>query len=203
MVDTQIARRGIHDARVLSAMRVVPRHRFMPEAMVARAYEDAAVPIGFDQTISQPYIVAFALQALELLGTERALEIGTGCGYQTAALAECVAEVYSIEIVPELAAKASATLQALHYRNTHLRVGDGSAGWPEAAPFAVIVAAAAARSVPPAWIEQLEPGGRLIAPLGTAKQELVLVRKNARGRVTRTSLLPVRFVPLTGRHGQR
>jgi len=202
MVETQLVARGIRDARVLAAMRTVPRHRFVPERVRGRAYEDAAVPIGFGQTISQPYIVARAVEALELTGTERVLEVGTGCGYQAAVLAECAAEVFSVEIVPELGTMAEATLRALCYRNTHVRLGDGAFGWPQMAPFSAIVVAAAAPSVAPAWLQQLAPHGRLVAPLGEASQALVLVRKDARGATTRTRLLPVRFVPLTGEHGQ-
>lgn len=201
MVETQLADRGIRDRRVLSAMATVPRHLFVPAATRARAYEDGALPIGYDQTISQPYIVAVSVEALELAGTERVLEVGTGCGYQAAVLAECAAEVFSIEIVPELAARAAATLRALSYRNVQVRAGDGGAGWPEAAPFDAIVVAAAARTVPPALTDQLAPGGRLVLPLHDPTQVLMLVRKDARGRLSRTRLLPVRFVPLTGRYG--
>lgn len=203
MVEAQVVARGVRDPRVLAALRTVPRHRFVPDWLRARAYDDAALPIGYDQSISQPYVVARAVEAMALTGTERVLEVGTGCGYQAAVLAECAAEVYSIEIVAELAAMATATLRALCYRNVHVRVGDGGSGWPDAAPFAGIVVAAAAAAVAPSWVDQLAPGGRLVAPLGTDRQALVLLRKEPGGGVTRTELLPVRFVPLTGRHGQR
>ncbi|MEZ5966009.1 MAG: protein-L-isoaspartate(D-aspartate) O-methyltransferase [Planctomycetota bacterium] len=202
MVETHLAARGIRDARVLAAMRTVPRHRFVPEAERARAYSDAALPIGFGQTISQPYVVARSLEALALGGTERVLEVGTGCGYQAAVLAELAAEVFTVEIVPELAAIAVATLGALCYRNVHVRVGDGGEGWPDRAPFDAIVVAAAAPEVPRSWLRQLSRGGRMVAPVGDAKQTLLLLQKPGAGEVVRQPLLPVRFVPLRGRFGR-
>lgn len=198
MVGEQLAARGIRDARVLAAMGKVPRHRFVSEEMARYAYRDTPLPIGNGQTISQPYIVAFMTQALALGGTEKVLEIGTGSGYQAAILGECAREVDSIEILEELALRAGNLLEELGYANVHVRAGDGHAGWPEAAPFDAILVTAAPDHVPQPLVDQLAVGGRMILPLGTSEQELVVIEKTTEG-VTRRSLLPVRFVPMTGR----
>jgi len=197
MVDEQIARRGIRDQRVLAAMRKIERHRFVSEAQRSGAYEDHPLPVGEGQTISQPYIVALMTEALALQGDERVLEVGTGCGYQTAILAELAAEVYSVEILPRLAEQARATLEDLGYRNVHIRLGDGSEGWAEHAPYQGILVTAAPPQVPPALLEQLAEGGRLVIPVGVQSQELELHTRRPEGfRVER--LAAVRFVPLVG-----
>jgi protein-L-isoaspartate(D-aspartate) O-methyltransferase len=195
MVATQIEARGIDDPGVLEAMRAIPRHGFVPEADRALAYTDGPVPIGRGQTISQPYIVALMTALARVGPASRALEIGTGCGYQTAVLAACAGEVWSVELEPELSERAARTLADLGIRNVHLRVGDGAQGWPEQAPFDAIVVTAAPAEVPPALIDQLGVGGRLVIPLGTAAQELVVFTRTPRG-IARESVAPVRFVPL-------
>jgi protein-L-isoaspartate(D-aspartate) O-methyltransferase len=182
---------------VLEAMRRVPRHLFLEPELRARAYDDGPLPIGEGQTISQPYVVASMTQALGLRGEERVLEVGTGCGYQTAVLAELAREVHSVEIVPALAARAREVLARLGYSGVRFRSGDGRLGWPEAAPFDAILVAAAPARIPPALLAQLAPGGRLVLPVGGADQSLVLVERTSAGLVQRT-LYPVRFVPLTG-----
>jgi protein-L-isoaspartate(D-aspartate) O-methyltransferase len=198
MVATQIEARGVRDARLLSVLRTVPRHLFVPEELRAVAYEDRPLPIGGGQTISQPYIVARMTEMLALAGGERVLEIGTGCGYQTAVLSALAAKVYSLEIDAALLARANATLAQLGCTNVETRVGDGSLGWPEAAPFDAILIAAAAPRVPEALVEQLVLGGRMVLPLGGDDlQELVQLRREADG-VRRRSLGAVRFVPLRG-----
>ena len=197
MVDVQIAGRGVRDPRVLAALRQVPRHRLVPEAERGVAYEDRPLPIGHGQTISQPYIVGFMTEALGISAGERVLEIGTGSGYQTAVLAELAAEVFSIEIVEPLAERARRDLAALGYENVNVRAGDGYRGWPEAAPFDAIILTAAPDHVPEPLVAQLAEGGRLVAPVGAGVQELVRIRRGADG-ITRESLLPVRFVPMTG-----
>ncbi len=197
MVDQQIAGRGIKDSRVLDAMRTVPRHRFVPDDVSAMAYEDGPLPIGYRQTISQPYIVAFMTDAVEVTGKEKVLEIGTGSGYQAAILAEIVQQVFTIEIVEPLAREAEKTLQALGYTNITVRAGDGYQGWPDEAPFDVIILTAAPDHVPQPLMEQLKVGGRLILPTGKWLQELVLIRRTEAG-FEKTSLLPVAFVPMTG-----
>jgi protein-L-isoaspartate(D-aspartate) O-methyltransferase len=202
MVREQLERRDITDARVLEAMRRIARERFVPDASLTTAYDDGAQPIGLGQTISQPFIVAYMTQALELRGPERVLEIGTGSGYQAAVLAEIVREVYTIEIVPDLAERARSLLTELGYRNIRFRTGDGYQGWPEAAPFDRIMVTAAPDHVPQPLIDQLATGGRMIVPVGRGDQELVLVEKTASG-VTRRSTIPVRFVPMTGRGTDR
>jgi len=198
MVETQIASRDVRDARVLAAMRAVPRHWFVPAASRVAAYEDHPLPIGGGQTISQPYIVARMTAALALAPADRVLEIGSGCGYQTAILAALAREVYSIELEPELVATARATLASLAIENVHLRCGDGTLGWPEAAPFAAILVAAAAPRVPEHLVEQLGPGGRLVLPLGDdVVQDLVLLERDG-AALRRHDLGPVRFVPMRG-----
>jgi protein-L-isoaspartate(D-aspartate) O-methyltransferase len=195
MVAEQIRARGVRDARVLDAISRVPRDRFVPGPLRAEAYEDRPLAIGHGQTISQPYVVAYMSEALRLEPSHRVLEIGTGCGYQTAMLAELAGEVFSIELVAELARRARETLDALGYGNVHVRTGDGYEGWPEHAPYDRVVGAAAAPSVPPALVAQLADGGILVMPIGTVHQELVVLQK--RGATVETlATLPVRFVPM-------
>lgn len=195
MVRSQFEARGIRDTRVLAAMRKVPRHLFVPESVRGLAYSDRPLPIGFDQTISQPYIVAFMTEALRPAPGSKVLEIGTGSGYQAAVLGELAGEVYSIEIVPELARRAQELLKALGYENVHVKDGDGYQGWPEHAPFDAIILTAAPPEIPQALLDQLKPGGRLVAPVGRENQDLVVVTKTEDGFL-RESLLPVRFVPM-------
>jgi protein-L-isoaspartate(D-aspartate) O-methyltransferase len=195
MVAAQIEARGINDRAVLAAMRSVPRHLFVPEPERDHAYDDGPVAIGFGQTISQPFIVALMAQLAGLDSRSRVLEIGTGCGYQTAVLAASAGEVASIEIEPELSVRAAATLAALGITNIKLRTGDGTAGWPEEAPFDAIVVSAAPPEVPPALTEQLAPGGRLVIPVGTTTQQLLLITAEP-GGLRRDVVAPVRFVPL-------
>lgn len=198
MVAHQIERRGLRDHRLLEAMRHVPRHLFVPERFQAIAYDDSPVPIGFDQTVSQPYIVAFMIDALQLTGIEKVLEVGTGSGYQAALLSFLCQEVYSIEIIPELSVRAAQLIKELDYINVHLRHGDGYLGWPEEAPFDRIIVAAAPNHVPEMLLAQLAPGGRMILPLGDKDQHLVLLRKDEEGRVSRVESVGVKFVPMTG-----
>jgi protein-L-isoaspartate(D-aspartate) O-methyltransferase len=198
MVREQIEARGVRDARVLAAMRRVPRHRFVPAWLEQRAYSDQPLEIGWGQTISQPYVVAFMTEALELSGDERVLEIGTGSGYQAALLAECAREVWSIEIVAPLALRAREALRATGYGRVHLRTGDGYVGWPEAAPFDAIIVTAAPDHVPQPLVDQLADGGRMILPVGGFRQELLLIERHGQ-EISRRSVLPVRFVPMTGR----
>jgi protein-L-isoaspartate(D-aspartate) O-methyltransferase len=195
MVAAQIESRGIKDARVLSAMRRVPRHLFVPEELRSHAYDDEPLPIGEGQTISQPYIVAYMTEALGLKGNEKVLEIGTGSGYQTAVLAELVPEVYTVELLGGLSSRAQSVLEGLGYSRLHFRVGDGTFGWAEFSPYDAIMVAAAAVSVPRHLQDQLGKSGRLIIPVGSGFQELVLIRREGQG-FSRTKLLPVRFVPL-------
>jgi len=197
MVIEQIEARGIRDARVLEAMRRVPRHELVPAELRERAYQDRALPIGHDQTISQPYIVAVMSEALALRPGDRVLEVGTGSGYQAAVLAELCSEVYTIEIVPELAARARTDLTRLGYQNVRVRQGDGYRGWPEYAPFDAVLVAAAPDHVPEALVEQLALGGRLVIPVGGPAQELVLLTRTEEG-VERQTLMPVLFVPMRG-----
>ena len=196
MVAEQMAARDIKDPRVLAAMRKVPRHLFVPADQQRLAYEDHPLPIGKDQTISQPYIVAYMSQALELKPTHKVLEIGTGSGYQAAVLGELASQVYTIEIVKELADRATQALADAGYKNVHVRHGDGYAGWPEHAPFDAIMVTAAPDHVPQPLIEQLAPGGRMIIPVGDYFQELRVILRTEQGIVQR-STIPVRFVPLT------
>lgn len=197
MVREQIEARGVRDPRVLEAMRLVPRHFFVPREMQPHAYSDTPLPIGHGQTISQPYIVAFMSEALELKPTDRVLEIGTGSGYQAVILAHLAREVFSIEIVAPLAKEAEERIQRLGYTSIKLRVGDGYRGWPEAAPFDAIMVTAAPDHIPPRLLEQLREGGRLVLPVGRFFQDLIRIRKT-RERIRRETLLPVRFVPMTG-----
>jgi protein-L-isoaspartate(D-aspartate) O-methyltransferase len=201
MVELQLRERGIRDERVLEAMARVPRHHFVAPSLEDRAYHDQPLPIGEGQTVSQPYIVAAMLEPLSLTASDKVLEIGTGSGYQTALLAELVAEVFSIERHASLAQAADELLQHLGYQNVHVRTGDGSLGWPEATPFDAIVVSAAVPQLPPSLLTQLKEGGRLIAPVGTPEmQELCLIRRLA-GEIRATRLDGCRFVPLVGKEG--
>ena len=199
MVQEQLRPRDIKSPRVLDAMSRVPRHLFVTEAQRAAAYGDHPLPIGYEQTISQPYIVAFMTQALDVRPTDKVLEIGTGSGYQAAVLGELAGQVYTIEIVTPLAERSRALLASLGYRNVHVRAGNGYLGWPEQAPFDRIMVTAAPDEVPPALIAQLKVGGIMAIPVaGGVFQELRILRKTARGLETITTL-PVRFVPMTGK----
>jgi protein-L-isoaspartate(D-aspartate) O-methyltransferase len=197
MVKEQLEARDITDRRVLAAMARIPRHLFVGGALASRAYADHPLPIGEGQTISQPYVVALMTQLLELRGSERVLEVGTGSGYQAAVLAELVREVYTIEILPGLAASASTRLRGLGYASVHVRAGDGYLGWPEAMPFDAIMVTAGASHIPPALAEQLAEGGRLVIPVTVHPgiQELIVGQKRA-GTLRTRSVAPVRFVPL-------
>ena len=197
MVEKQLRPRGIDDARVLRAMTKVSREKFVAKELEASAYEDRPLPIGFGQTISQPFIVAFMTQALKPKETDRVLEIGTGSGYQAAVLGELVAQVYSIEIVRPLAQRAATVLDALGYKNVLVKAGDGYKGWPEHAPFDAIIVTAAPDHVPQPLIEQLKEGGRMVIPVGkTFAQQLNVLEKRG-GLLKQTAVIPVRFVPLT------
>jgi protein-L-isoaspartate(D-aspartate) O-methyltransferase len=198
MVETQIVARGVRDPRVLAAMRSVPRHLFVDPAQRSQAYEDHPLPIPGNQTISQPYIVALMTELLELQPHERVLEIGTGSGYQSAVLSQLAKEVYTIEIVPELARSAADRLKELRIENVTVREGDGYRGWPEKAPFDGIIVTAAPERIPQPLIDQLAPGGVMVIPVGGFFQELKVFRKSADGRVTERDIIPVRFVPMTG-----
>jgi protein-L-isoaspartate(D-aspartate) O-methyltransferase len=202
MVDDTIVARGITDARVLAAMRHVPRHEFVPDDLRARAYEDTPLSIGFDQTISQPYIVATMTEAAHLVPGERVLEIGTGSGYQSAVLAELGVDVYSIEIVEPLAKRTHALLARLGYDKLHLRIGDGYHGWPEAAPFDAIIVTAAPHEIPKPLIDQLAIGGHLVIPVGTDDQQLKVITRQA-DKTTTETMFDVRFVPMTGESQRR
>ena len=200
MLDTAAATgRNALSPAVRHAMQTVPRERFVPPELAARAYENRPLPIGLGQTISQPFIVALMTELLEPRATDVMLEVGTGSGYQAAVLAACVKQVYSIEILAPLSARARAALDAAGVRNVETRVGDGYQGWAEAAPFDGIIVTAAPDHVPPALIAQLAPGGRMVIPVGAvdAGQDLLLLRKDAAGRMVSRSTIPVRFVPLT------
>jgi protein-L-isoaspartate(D-aspartate) O-methyltransferase len=197
MVEAQIEARGVSSPAVLAAMRTVPRHRLVPNHPPELAYSDRPLPIGHEQTISQPYIVARMTELVRPDSTDRVLEIGTGSGYQAAVLAEIVDSVYTVEIIPELGRTARARLDTLGYDNVRVRIGDGYKGWPRHAPFDAIVVTAAPEEIPPPLIDQLAPGGRLIVPVGPTggTQQLTLVTKSDDGEVARRPLVPVRFVP--------
>lgn len=197
MVREQIESRGVKDPRVLQAMRTVPRQEFVPARVRDQAYEDHPLPIGHDQTISQPYVVAYMTEALKLEGREKVLELGTGSGYQAAVLAEIVPSVYSIEIVCPLERFARQNLDRLGYQRVQTKCADGYQGWPEFAPFDAVIVTAAPDHVPQPLLDQLKVGGRLILPVGRFSQELVLLTKTPTG-IEKQSLLPVRFVPMTG-----
>jgi len=202
MVERQIVSRGVKDRRVLDAMRKVPRHRFVPADLASRAYEDNPLPIGWRQTISQPYIVALMTELLDLEPGDKVLEVGSGSGYQAAVLAEIAGAVFTIEIVPELAEVASRNLEACGYGDVRVRAGDGYRGWPDEAPFQAIIVTAAPDHVPRPLLEQLDEGGRLVIPVGDVYQELVVLTKE-NGAVRRRSTIPVRFVPMTGEAEER
>ena len=195
MVRDQLRSRGIREQAVLAAMARVPRHRFVPTMYEDMSYADHPVPIGFDQTISQPYIVAYMTEAAQVSPSDKVLEVGTGSGYQAAILGELAREVYTIEIIPELASGARTLLEELGYKNVHVRTGDGYAGWKEHAPFDAIVVTAAPDHVPQALVDQLAVNGRMIIPVGTGEQEMRVITRTAKG-VTQQSTLRVRFVPL-------
>jgi len=203
MVDRQIAARGIRDPSVLAAMRKVPRERFVPAGHRDEAFDDHPIPIGFGQTISQPYIVAFMTEALRIAPGDRVLEVGVGCGYQSAILAEIAAEVYGVEIIEPLAERARETLASLGYTNVRVRVGDGNSGWAEHAPYDRILVAAAAPSIPPALVDQLRDDGLIAIPVGEWEQDLHVLRKRGTSLET-IETLGVRFVPLVrGDDGDR
>ena len=202
MVEEQLRRRGIHDERLLEAMRRVPRHEFVSAELSQQAYADHPVVIPEQQTTSQPYIIAAMMQAAEVQPHDRSLEVGAGSGYQTALLAELAAQVVAVERYSTLAESAQARLQRLGYRNVVVVAGDGTLGWEPSAPYDAIIVSAAAPRVPPALLEQLAVGGRLVIPIGDAHtQVLQLFRKNPDGSISRTMLEACRFVPLIGRYG--
>ncbi len=195
MVEYQIISRGVKDERVLKAMREVPRHEFVPDRVKTFAYEDHPLPIGENQTISQPYIVAFMTELLELKGNEKILELGSGSGYQAAILSRVSGEVYTIEIIEPLAERARKTLEDLGFSNVHVKRADGFNGWPEEAPFDRIIITFAVPEIPPPLIQQLAEGGILVAPEGDWHQEIVILRKE-NGKIKKERSIPVRFVPM-------
>jgi protein-L-isoaspartate(D-aspartate) O-methyltransferase len=201
MVADQIVRRGIRDRQVIRAMTAVPRHRFVPGELKDEAYDDNPLPIGYGQTISQPYIVAYMTQIAQASREHTILEVGTGSGYQAAILAAIAGKVYTIEIIPELAEKSSLRLKEMRYGNVAVRCSDGYYGWPEHAPFDAIIVTAAAGHIPPPLLKQLKPGGRMVIPVGGPFmiQSLVLAKKDEAGAITTRNLMSVRFVPLTGK----
>jgi protein-L-isoaspartate(D-aspartate) O-methyltransferase len=196
MVDRQIMARGVTNENLLNVMRLTPRHKFIPEEQQPYAYMDTPLTIGFDQTISQPYIVGFMTSLLELKGDEKVLEIGTGSGYQAAILSPLSKEVFSIEIVKELAERSAKTLKDLGYTNIYVKWGDGYQGWPEEAPFDAVIVTAAPPDVPPKLFEQLNVGGRLVIPVGSFWQELWVITKLEGDIMDKKSMIPVRFVPM-------
>jgi protein-L-isoaspartate(D-aspartate) O-methyltransferase len=198
MVEQQIRQRGVADTRVLDAMRAVPRERFVPPELLRQAYDDGPLPIGSGQTISQPYIVAYMTEALKVAPSHKVLEVGTGSGYQAAVLGELAGQVFTVEIVPELARQAEAVLRSLNRTNVHVRSGDGFAGWPEEAPFDRVIVTAAPEVIPRPLIDQLATGGLLVAPVGTqgAPQWMTIVEKTG-NRVVERRTIPVQFVPFT------
>lgn len=198
LVNQQLASRDIHDPQVLAAMGRVARHEFVQPQHRSKAYDDRALPIGHRQTISQPYIVALMTQLVAPQADSVALDVGSGSGYQAAVLAEIVDKVYSIEIVDALAHQASARLKRLGYHNVEVRAGDGYQGWPDHAPFDVIILAAAPDHIPAPLIEQLKPGGKLVLPVGDQRQVLMLMEKRSDGSLHKQTIIPVVFVPMTG-----
>lgn len=203
MVEQQIIARGIKDPKVLQAMGSVRRHLFVPPEHQSQSYADYPLPIGEDQTISQPYIVALMTELAQINEHSRALEIGTGSGYQAAVLAEIASDVYTIEILEPLGSRAEKRLTELGYKNVHVRIGDGYKGWPEAAPFDAILVTAAPDHIPQPLVDQLKPGGRLVIPVGEGTQELQVITKAADGAITNEAVAPVRFVPMTGEAEKR
>lgn len=197
MVETQIISRGIRDSKLIRAMLKIPRHKFVPENLRDIAYGDNPLPVGIEQTISQPYIVALMTELLRLNSGEKVLEVGTGSGYQTAILAEMGCKVYTIEILEPLSEKAQQVLKSLDYEDIHYKIGDGYRGWPQFAPFDAIIVTAAPDHMPQPLIEQLNTNGRMIIPVGAQYQELLLIKKTDKGTDMKT-ITPVRFVPMTG-----
>lgn len=202
MVKTQIMERGVNDPNVIGAMKSVPRHKFVPDQYITRAYEDSPLPIGYGQTISQPYIVAYMTEVLNLKKTSTVLEVGAGSGYQAAILSPIVKQVYTIEIISELANSAAIRLKKLGYDNVEVAIGDGYYGWNKYAPFDAIIVTAAAGHIPPPLLKQLKNNGRMVIPVGGSftVQNLILISKDGDGNITTRNLMPVRFVPLTGTH---
>lgn len=201
MVAYQLRGHGISDRRVLEAFDFVPRHLFVPEEYRSAAYEDGPLPIGFQQTISQPFIVAYMTQLLDLTGTERVLEVGTGSGYQAAVLAALTAEVHTIELIPALADRAKTIFEQLGLRNIHLHLGDGSLGWADAAPYDAILVTAAGPRVPKSLLNQLAEGGRMVLPVGERGDQVLELWRREAEQFTHETLLPVAFVPLRGKEG--
>jgi protein-L-isoaspartate(D-aspartate) O-methyltransferase len=199
MVQQQIVMRGVTAPRLLAALRKVPRDAFVPEPVRDLSYADQPLPIGFDQTISQPYIVAVMTEKLDPKPTDRILEIGTGSGYQAAILGELAAEVYTIEIVAPLGKRAEATLQRLGYKNIHVKIGDGYQGWPEHAPYDAVIVTCAPEKVPRPLVEQTREGGRIIIPVGPPDDQQLYLLEKSEGRLKQRAILPVRFVPMTGK----
>lgn len=197
LVEEHIEKRGVRNPEVLRVMRTVPRHEFVPQEFRSEAYDDRPLSIGHGATISQPYIVAAMTELLEPQRTHKVLEIGTGSGYQAAVLSMLVKDVYSVEIVPELATRSAEALKRLGYENVHVKEGDGYKGWPEQAPFDRIILTAAPPAVPQALLDQLRPGGKLVAPVGPSlNQELLVIDKSADGKIRRRTVFPVMFVPM-------
>ena len=196
MVEEQLRSRHIRDEAVLTAMANVPRHRFVPSELISLAYTNQPLPIGYQQTISQPYVVAYMLEAAKLQPDHRVLEIGAGSGYEAALLGELVAEVYTIEIVPALARQSRQLLQSLGYRNVHVKTGDGHLGWPQHAPYDAIIVTAAPRTIPKSLLQQVAPHGRVVIPVGRIYQDLLILESTPDGFVEHNAL-PVRFVPMT------
>ena len=202
MVLEQIELRGVNDRAVLKAMRKVPRHKFVPDIYMEYAYNDYPLPIGEEQTISQPYIVAYMTAALKLEPSDKVLEIGTGSGYQAAVLAEICDSVYTIEIFESLGNKALKLLNSLHYDNIKVKIGDGYKGWPEFSPFDVIIVTCSPSEIPQALIDQLEEGGRMIIPVGLKNNQNLVLLKKKNGKIKQHSVLPVRFVPMINEFGE-
>jgi protein-L-isoaspartate(D-aspartate) O-methyltransferase len=198
MVKQQVEMRGVTEERLLTAMRKVPREQFVPEPMRGLSYSDGPLPIGYNQTISQPFVVAFMTEKLRLRPTDRVLEIGTGSGYQAAILAELAAEVYTIEIVEPLGKRAAQTLQRLGYKNVQVKIGDGYQGWPEHAPFDAVIVTCAPDHVPQPLVEQTKEGGRIIIPVGPAGDQTLYLLEKKNGQLEQRAVLPVLFVPMTG-----
>ena len=198
MIKEQIWTRGVKDFLVLKAMKMVPRHRFVDERLEKVAYDDSPLPIGDDQTISQPFIVAYMTAVLELKGREKVLEVGTGSGYQAAVLAEITDRVYTIEINQDLTIEVSRRFRKMGYHNIRLKFGDGYDGWPEKAPFDGIVVTAAPDHIPQSLLDQLRPGGKMVIPIGEGEQDLILVSKLANGSIRKETRISVRFVPMIG-----
>jgi protein-L-isoaspartate(D-aspartate) O-methyltransferase len=203
MVEEQLRPRGIRDERILAAMGKVPREEFVPQNMRAQAYDDKAMPLGNNSTISQPLIVALMTEQVRPQPNDRVLEIGTGSGYQSAVLAELVKDVYTIEIVESLAKDASARLARLGYNNAHVKVGDGYQGWPEVAPFDAIIVTCAPDKIPPPLTQQLKDNGRMLVPVGSGMEQQLYLLEKKNGQLAQTAILPVRFVPMVGQAAKK